>query len=90
MNTPKKYQTKLHAYDEVILDELLADMYYAENPVDCPPCDEGKINEWFYVELPLDNHLEEEQHLPSKQEAIVGELRNEEVKPEKPVNDEND
>lgn len=33
------YHLGLHAYDEVLLDELLADMYYVDNPVDCPPCD---------------------------------------------------
>lgn len=66
------YHLGLHAYDDVLLDELLADMYYADNPVDCLPCDEGKKYEWFYVE------------------AAVGQVRLEDVKPKKSVNDEND
>jgi len=64
------YRLGLHAYDDVLLDELLADMYYADNPVDCPPCDEGKTYEWFYVEPPLDiNESEEEENPTAKQEG---------------------
>lgn len=36
------YQAGLHAYDDLLFDEALADIYYTENPVDCPPCAEGK------------------------------------------------
>jgi len=65
------YQLGLHAYDGILLDELLADIYYADNPVDCPPCDKGINYEWFYVEPPLDNQpLEEEiAFRPAKQEG---------------------
>jgi len=63
------YQLGLHAYNDVLLDELLVDMYYADNPVDCPPCDEGIKYEWFYVEPPQDNHLPEEEFLTEKAEG---------------------
>jgi len=65
------YQLGLHAYDELLIDELLADMYYADNPVDCPPCKERKTYEWFYVEPPVDNHLPEGavEAAPAKQEG---------------------
>lgn len=59
------YHLGLHTYDDVLLDELLADMYYADNPVDCPPCDEGKTYEWFYVEPPLDNDGAREEEIPT-------------------------
>lgn len=62
------YQAGLHAYDDLLFDEALADIYYVDNPVDCPPCAEGKTYEWFYVEPPIDNHLSEEEvtSLPEK------------------------
>jgi len=62
------YHLGLHAYDNVLLDEALADIYYADNPVDCPPCAEGKTYEWYYVEPPLDNHLPEEDEIPKANE----------------------
>ncbi|RQP13329.1 MAG: hypothetical protein EAS52_19710 [Parapedobacter sp.] len=63
------YQLGLHAYNDVLLDELLVDMYYADNPVDCLPCDKGIKYEWFYVERPLDNHLPEEEFLTEQEEG---------------------
>lgn len=54
------YQLGLHAYDDVLLDEVLAAIYYADNPVECPPCAEGKKYEWFHMEPPLDNHQPDE------------------------------
>lgn len=52
-----------------LLDELLAEIYYEDNPVDCPPCAEGKQYEWSDVEPPLDNHLPEEEIPTAKQEG---------------------
>ncbi|GGH00105.1 hypothetical protein GCM10007415_40020 [Parapedobacter pyrenivorans] len=51
------YKLGLRAYDDILLDELLAEIYYADNPVDCPPCAEGKQYEWSDVEPPADIHL---------------------------------
>jgi|GEM_PF-1392270 len=62
------YHLGLHAYDDVLLDQLLADMYYADNPVDCLPCDEGKTYEWFYVEPPFDSDGTEEEEIPMGKE----------------------
>ncbi|WP_262248399.1 hypothetical protein [Parapedobacter soli] len=62
------YQVGLHAYDNLFFDEALADIYYTDNPVDSPPCAEEKIYEWFYVELPIDNHLPEEDEIPKANE----------------------
>ena len=84
------YQTGFPTDYDLLLDELLADIYYADNPVDCPPCDDGKRYEWFYVEPPPNNHLGEEQQPPARQEATVGPLKLGKIKPQKTVNDEND
>lgn len=64
------YQAGLHAYDDILVDEALADIYYVSNPVDCPPCNEEKTYEWFYVEPPLDSHPSEElSSLPVKEKG---------------------
>lgn len=62
------YQAGLRAYDDLLFEEALADIYYVNNPVDCPPCDERKTYEWYYVEPPLDIHLPEEDEIPKANE----------------------
>lgn len=84
------YQFGLRAYDDLLLDEALAEIYYVSNPVDRPPCAEGATYEWFYAEPPGDSKLWEEQYLPGRKEAAVGEHRHRAVKPQKPVSNGND
>lgn len=59
------YQTGFSTNHDPLLDELLADIYYAKNPVECPPCDKGIKYEWFYVEPPTDIHLPEGEEVPT-------------------------
>lgn len=49
--------TGFNAYHDTYTDELLVEVYYVDNPTDCPPRDEGKIYERFYLEPPRDNQL---------------------------------
>jgi len=62
------YQAGLHAYDDILVDDALAEIYYVSNPVDCPPRSGGETYEWFYVEPPADIHLPEEKESPSANE----------------------
>ena|SRR5690554_5669666 len=62
------YQAGLHAYDNLLFDEVLADIYYTDNPADCPPCDVEKTYEWFYKEPPADIHQPEEDEIPKANE----------------------
>src|SRR5690606_25910566 len=69
------YQAGLHAYDDLFFDEALTDIYYTDNPVDCPPCAERKTYERFYKEPPLDIDLAEKEEFPAIKEeggAIMG------------------
>jgi len=65
----------LHAYDDLFFDEALTDIYYTDNPVDCPPCNVKETYEWFYKEPPLDIDLAEKEEFPAIKEeggAIMG------------------
>ena len=69
------YQNGFDAYYNTYIDALLENTHYADNPVDCPPCEEGKNYEWFFVEPPLDIDLAEKEEFPAIKEeggAIMG------------------
>lgn len=46
------YQTGLREYNDILLDEALADIRYVRNPVKCEPCGETGIYQqpitWYY------------------------------------------
>lgn len=59
------YLTGFQTDYDTYITELLADIHYVANPVDCPPCDEGATYERLYVERPLANQLPEGEATPT-------------------------